>query len=86
MSDNKPMDADQLWREWFTTSAFSAEKRLYKLFRALPHDPRCKFCYAPFDGIGGTILRAVLGRRQCNLNPRWGIREPVHVRVIKNAM
>ena len=71
MSDNKPIDADQFWREWFTTSAFGVEKRLLKLFRALPHDPRCKFCYAPFEGFGGTILRAVPGRRQSNLNPRF---------------
>jgi adenylate cyclase len=71
MSDNKSMDADQLWREWFTTSAFSAEKRIHRMLRLLPHDPRCKFCHAPFQGIGGIFVRAVYGKKQSSLNPRF---------------
>jgi adenylate cyclase len=70
MSDNKSM-ADELWREWFTTSAFSAEKRLHRMLRLLPHSPRCKFCNAPFQGIGGIFVRAVYGKKQSSLNPRF---------------
>lgn len=65
------MDADQLWREWFTTSAFSAEKRIHRMLRLLPHDPRCKFCNAPFQGIGSILVRAVYGKKQSSLNPRF---------------
>jgi len=70
MSDNKSV-ADDMWRDWFMSNAFSVEKHLQRIFRVLPHDPRCKFCHAPFQGIGGSIVRAVLGRQQSTLNPRF---------------
>ena len=70
VNDNKSM-ADELWREWFTTSAFSAEKRIHRMLRLLPHDPRCKFCHAPFEGIGSIFVRAVYGKKQSSLNPRF---------------
>ena len=63
--------ADELWREWFTTSAFSAEKRIHRMLRLLPHGPRCKFCNAPFEGIGSIFVRAVYGKKQSSLNPRF---------------
>jgi adenylate cyclase len=71
MSDNKPMDVETLWHDWFSTSAFSTEKRLQRFLRFLPHDPRCKFCNAPFRGIGGIFVRAVYGKKQSSLNPRF---------------
>ncbi len=70
MSHDKSM-ADEMWREWFTTSAFSAEKRIHRFLRLLPHSPRCKFCNAPFQGIGGVFVRAVYGKKQSSLNPRF---------------
>jgi adenylate cyclase len=70
MNDNKSM-ADELWREWFTTSAFSAEKRIHRMLRLLPHEPRCKFCNAPFEGIGSIFVRALYGKKQSSLNPRF---------------
>jgi len=71
MGDNRSMEAEQLWREWFTTSAFSAEKRIHRMLRLLPHEPRCKFCNAPFQGIGSVLVRAVYGKKQSSLNPRF---------------
>jgi adenylate cyclase len=70
MTDNKSMSAE-LWREWFTTSAYSAEKRIHRMLRWLPHEPRCKFCNAPFQGIGSILVRAVYGKKQSSLNPRF---------------
>ena len=70
MSDDK-LKAGQLWREWFMTSAFSAEKRVHRMLRLLPHNPRCKFCNAPFEGIGSVLVRAVYGKKQSSLNPRF---------------
>jgi len=70
MNDDKSR-ADELWREWFTTSAFSAEKRIHRMLRLLPHEPRCKFCHAPFQGIGSFFVRAVYGKKQSSLNPRF---------------
>lgn len=71
MGVNDSTEASQLWREWFTTSAYSAEKRIHRMLRLLPHDPRCKFCHAPFEGVGGALVRAVLGKKQSSLNPRF---------------
>src|SRR5215212_4903140 len=71
MSDIKSVDVGNVWWFWFTTSAFDTDKRLRRLFRMLPHDPRCKFCNAPFHGVGATIVRALFGKQRSVLNPRF---------------
>ena len=43
---------------------------MFRAYRLLPHDPRCKICYSPFRGIGGAIMRS-LGRKQSSLNPQF---------------
>jgi adenylate cyclase len=68
---NKWVDPDTAWREWFTTSAFSIDKRLRHIFHLLPHDPRCKFCNAPFQGVGGVVVKALFGKQRSDLNPRF---------------
>lgn len=68
MAVNKD-NVQQMWRDWFMTDAFAVEKRLYRVFRILPHDPRCKLCHVPFEGIGGMVAGALYGRRQSTLNP-----------------
>ena len=70
MAVNKD-NVGQMWHDWFMTDAFAVEKRLQGFFRALPHDPRCKLCHAPFHGIGGMVVGALYGRRQSNLNPHF---------------
>jgi len=69
MSDHE-FPVEQMWHDWFSTDAFKVEKRLYRAFRFLPHDPRCKICNSPFDGMGGFIMRTV-GRKQSSLNPKF---------------
>jgi len=71
MNDNKSLDVGKVWGEWFTSSAFSVDKRLRRIFRMLPRDPRCKFCNAPFQGVGGTIVRALYGKQRSVMNPRF---------------
>ena len=61
----------QMWHDWFMTDAFAVEKRLYHFFRLLPHDPRCKLCHTPFDGIGGMVVGSLFGRKRSSLNPRF---------------
>ena len=70
MSEEKST-TDQMWHDWFMTDAFKVEKRLIHVLRLLPHDPRCKFCHSPFQGVGGVIARAVFGKKQSTLNPRF---------------
>ena len=62
---------EQMWHDWFMTDAFAVEKRLQGFFHILPHDPRCKLCHAPFEGVGGMVVGALYGRRQSNLNPQF---------------
>lgn len=69
MRDPK-LPVEQLWRDWFMTDAYKVEKRWYRAFRFLPHDPRCKICYSPFQGMGGFVMRSI-GRKQSNLNPNF---------------
>jgi adenylate cyclase len=66
-----PKNVSDVWWYWFTTSAFQVDNRLRRIFRLLPRDPRCKFCNAPFRGIGGTFVRVVFGKRQSVLNPHY---------------
>jgi adenylate cyclase len=68
---NKWVDPDIVWQQWFSTSAFSIDKRLRHIFHLLPHDPRCKFCNAPFQGVGGVAVKALFGKQRSDLNPRF---------------
>jgi len=69
--DKNKEEVGQLWQLWFSTDAFGVDKRLRSINRLLPSDPRCKFCRAPFHGVGGTIERIVFGKRQSSLNSRY---------------
>jgi len=71
MSDKKPVDVGNVWWFWFTTNAFAVDKRLRHILRVLPRDPRCKFCNAPFQGVGGIIVRTLFGKQRSALNPRF---------------
>lgn len=71
MRDHEPVDIGTVWWFWFSTSAFDVDKRLRRFFRLLPHEPRCKFCNAPFRGVGATVTRAVFRKQQSKLNPRY---------------
>jgi len=70
MAVNKD-NVEQMWHDWFMTDAFAVEMRLHRFFNILPHDPRCKLCHAPFDGVGGMVVGALYGRKQSNLNPNF---------------
>jgi adenylate cyclase len=61
---------EQLWRNYLTTGEFPKERRQRRLFRLLPGSPRCKNCYAPFEGSGSIIVQLLYGKRPSNLNPQ----------------
>jgi adenylate cyclase len=69
--DNNKLDANQMWHDWFMVDAFKIELPVINFFRLLPHDPRCKLCYSPFDGVGGFVLGTLLGRKRSSLNPNF---------------
>lgn len=71
MNDKKSVDVGSVWWFWFSTNAFAVDKSLRRFFRILPRDPRCKFCNAPFQGIGGMLMRTVFNKQPSALNPRY---------------
>jgi adenylate cyclase len=71
MEKFKGVDVGQVWWFWFTTNAFHVDKRLRRIFHLLPRDPRCKFCNAPFQGVGGVLVRVFFGKQRSTLNPNF---------------
>ena len=71
MRDKKSIDVGNVWWFWFSTNAFAVDKRLRRIMRILPHDPRCKFCNTPFQGFGGMVARVLFGKQRSALNPRY---------------
>jgi adenylate cyclase len=61
---------EDLWRRFLTTGEYEKEQRQRQLFRLLPGFPRCKNCYAPFSGLGSTIVRVLYDKHPSNMNPR----------------
>lgn len=47
-----------------------ALRQFRRLFRRMPHDPRCALCYRPFGGIGGALMR-LSGCVPWPRNPRY---------------
>lgn len=71
MNDKKSVDVGNVWWFWFSTNAFTVDKRLRRIMRLLPHDPRCKFCNTPFQGIGGMLARVLFSKQRSTMNPRF---------------
>jgi adenylate cyclase len=40
-----------------------------QVFAMLPSDPRCALCLAPFEGVGGSLVKAVLNKRRSSMSP-----------------
>jgi adenylate cyclase len=71
MNDKKSIDVGNVWWFWFSTNAFAVDKRLRRIMRTLPRDPRCKFCNTPFQGFGGMLARVLFGKQRSAMNPRY---------------
>jgi adenylate cyclase len=68
----------QVWRTYLTTGRSPKgvkqawfEKPIFRpVARMLPRDPRCRVCAYPFEGIGGALVRGLLGLQRSRLNPQ----------------
>lgn len=56
------------WQAYFTLNAHAAVRVGKRLLHALPTDPRCGICGAPFAGLGSRFVRP-LGYRPSRKNP-----------------
>jgi adenylate cyclase len=70
MGKKSPEAVEEFWRTYLTTGEFEKERRQRHLFRLLPGSPRCKNCYAPFQGTGSIIVKTFYGKEPSNLNPQ----------------
>jgi adenylate cyclase len=70
MGKKSPEAVEEFWRTYLTTGEFEKERRQRHLFRLLPGSPRCKNCYAPFQGAGSLIVKTFYGKVPSNLNPQ----------------
>jgi adenylate cyclase len=70
MGEPSSEDIEYFWRQYLTTGEFEKERRQRQLFRMLPGTPRCKNCYAPFEGVGSIVVKAVYGKHPSKLNPQ----------------
>ncbi len=66
----KHLIAEELWRKMLTIGEYEKEARQRQFFKFLPGDTRCKFCYAPFQGVGARIVWIIYHKRPSNLNPQ----------------
>jgi adenylate cyclase len=60
---------EEYWRTYLTTGENEKERRQRQFFKLLPGNPRCRNCYAPFQGPGSLVVRLFFGKNPSNLNP-----------------
>jgi adenylate cyclase len=67
----RPRDSgnDAFWYEFLTVGSPN-ERRNRRIFRLLPHGPRCRLCAAPFAGAAAPAMR-LIGKRPADHNPNW---------------
>jgi adenylate cyclase len=68
-ANDAPDPVEELWRTFLTYGYNAGEKRQKRFFAFLPADHRCKFCAAPFDGPGASLVRTIFDKRPSNMNP-----------------
>ena len=71
-------DIEKIWRDYLVQGVVTQPgsrpvdfKRYRSLMHWLPSDPRCQVCYAPFEGLGGTLVRHLIGLDRSKMNPRF---------------
>ncbi len=66
----KDFDPNDYWR-MIALHGYPAHMQVaHNLFRRIPKSPRCKFCFSPFSGAGGFIMRKFFDRGPSQYNPQ----------------
>lgn len=68
-SPQNPAEIEATWRSLIERGEVAAFNKKRRIYYALPSAPRCKFCNAPFGGLGGVLVRTVYGTRPSSMNP-----------------
>jgi len=59
--------SEEFWRD-FLTKGDTGERVGRRIYRRLPHGPRCRMCAAPFEGAAAPLMR-LIGKRPAAANP-----------------
>jgi adenylate cyclase len=62
---------EEFWRDFFMEGPPKAKIRRQRFFRFLNAEARCKFCFAPFDGIIAPFVKHVLQVYPSRFNPHY---------------
>jgi adenylate cyclase len=66
----KDLTVEKTWEMILTTGREYADmRRMRHLLKLLPRNPRCRICNAPFEGLGGTLVKVFLGKQPARVNP-----------------
>jgi adenylate cyclase len=71
VSPQEPSDNgnEEFWRD-FLNGGHSKEHAFRKVLKLIPHEPRCRLCAAPFEGVGAPLMR-LIGKGPSDYNPNW---------------
>jgi adenylate cyclase len=69
MKESSMAENEEFWRD-FLSGGHSRERVGRRVFRLIPHSPRCRLCAAPFAGAGAPLMR-LIGKRPSDKNPNW---------------
>ena len=67
---SKDLSREEVWHSMLTTGDYNNMRRMRKLFKYLPKEPRCAHCNAPFEGIGSMVVKLFYGIQPSKMNPR----------------
>ncbi len=67
MTEANP-DNEAMWR-MLLVDGYEPMNSTRHILRLLPSNPRCKFCYSPFEGFGSGIARVIYKKTRSRLNP-----------------
>jgi adenylate cyclase len=66
----KDMTVEQAWEMILTTGGeYTDMGRMRHLLKLLPRNPRCRICNAPFEGLGGALVKLFMGKQPARVNP-----------------
>ncbi len=65
-----PGDSKDYWKEVALHGYPRQVKFVYSILRRIPKNPRCKYCFSPFDGFGGFIMDKLFDRGPSMYNPQ----------------
>jgi adenylate cyclase len=73
-----PETVTEVWRTYLNTGdlpdnvpvPWYLSRRLRAIYSRMPQNPRCRLCAYPFKGVGGAVMRHILGVVPSRLNPQ----------------